>query len=99
MIKKHILITGKVQGVGFRNYVLKRATQNQIVGWVRNLSTGQVELLAVGMEGHKFEVFLNYIKRGPERSIVTKFEMKDVETLNFESDTFTVIEDGDTCAF
>ncbi len=45
------LISGKVQGVMFRSWVLDQAQSLDVKGWVRNLSDGKVELLAQGDEG------------------------------------------------
>jgi acylphosphatase len=46
--KIHVLVTGRVQGVGYRAYVQANALQLGIQGWVRNLPTGTVELVAQG---------------------------------------------------
>ena len=47
-MKKHIIITGKVQGVGFRYWLYKAAIQRNIEGWVRNNISGEVESLLIG---------------------------------------------------
>ncbi|CAA6827596.1 MAG: [NiFe] hydrogenase metallocenter assembly protein HypF [uncultured Thiotrichaceae bacterium] len=44
---RHLVLTGKVQGVGFRPFVYRIAMQYQLVGWVRN-TVGYVEILAQG---------------------------------------------------
>ena len=49
-MKKHIIIKGKVQGVGFRYWLYKAAIQRNIVGWVKNKISGEVEALLVGNE-------------------------------------------------
>ena len=49
-MKKHIVISGKVQGVGFRYWFYKAAIQKNIDGWVRNKISGEVEALLVGNE-------------------------------------------------
>ena len=46
METKHLLITGRVQGVGFRYYMEYKARQFNIAGWVRNRRDGSVVLLA-----------------------------------------------------
>jgi acylphosphatase len=46
----HLLLTGRVQGVNFRNFVAAAANQIQVTGWVRNLNDGRVEVLAEGEE-------------------------------------------------
>ena len=47
-MKKHLLIFGKVQGVGFRHWLYVKATEKNISGWVKNKMTGEVEALLVG---------------------------------------------------
>ena len=47
-MKKHIVISGKVQGVGFRYWLYNAATQRNIDGWVKNKITGEVEALLIG---------------------------------------------------
>ena len=47
-MKKHIIIKGKVQGVGFRHWLYVKATEKNISGWVKNKMTGEVEALLVG---------------------------------------------------
>ena len=44
----HILVSGQVQGVGFRYTVLQKALMQNVTGWVRNLDDGRVEILAEG---------------------------------------------------
>jgi acylphosphatase len=49
-MRKRWLISGTVQGVGFRAWVAKRATGLGLQGWVRNLADGSVEVEAQGDE-------------------------------------------------
>jgi acylphosphatase len=44
----HILVLGFVQGVGFRRFIAKKAKDLGLLGWVRNLPDGRVEILAQG---------------------------------------------------
>lgn len=44
----HCLVAGRVQGVGYRAFVLDAAQALSLVGWVRNLPDGRVELVAGG---------------------------------------------------
>ena len=48
--KKHLVISGKVQGVGFRFWIQNLANKNNITGWVKNKSLGNVEALIIGHE-------------------------------------------------
>lgn len=47
----HLKITGRVQGVFFRDFVKKKALSLDLVGWVRNNDDGSVEVVAEGEEG------------------------------------------------
>jgi hydrogenase maturation protein HypF len=61
---QHYLLTGHVQGVGFRPYVYRLATQHGLVGWVRNLA-GQVEIKVQGTDA-ALQIFAdNLIKNAP----------------------------------
>ena len=44
----HVVVRGRVQGVGFRYFVRERARSLRLVGWVRNMPDGAVEVLASG---------------------------------------------------
>ncbi len=43
-VSAHLLITGMVQGVGYRWFVMRRAKESKLAGWVRNLPDGEVEV-------------------------------------------------------
>ena len=68
-----VLISGQVQGVGFRYFVTSSAERFNITGYVRNLDTGGVEL---EVEGEKKEIykFLLSIRVGPTNSHITNFQ-------------------------
>jgi acylphosphatase len=44
IIRQHICVSGRVQGVGFRFRTMQFASQLKLAGWVRNLDDGRVEL-------------------------------------------------------
>jgi acylphosphatase len=68
-----VLINGRVTGVGFRYFVTTKAEDFQVLGYVRNLDTGLVE---VEVEGERQEIanFLGAIKSGPSHGIVSEFQ-------------------------
>jgi acylphosphatase len=80
------LISGRVQGVGFRWYVLRAAQQLDVTGWVRNLWDGRVEVMGQGTVSnlHGFE---QAIREGPRLSVVEKVEKVEVtsEVSGFKS--------------
>ena len=49
-MKKHLVISGRVQGVGFRYWLQSIAVEKNIFGWVKNKITGEVEVLIIGNE-------------------------------------------------
>ena len=60
MIAKHVFYEGRVQGVGFRYTVRYLAKGYDVIGWVRNLPDGRVELLAGG-QPEEVDAFLQAI--------------------------------------
>ena len=62
-------ITGKVQGVGFRYFVLRQAQELGITGWVSNKPNGDVEALAQG-DKEDLDQFIAKVKQGPSLSRV-----------------------------
>lgn len=59
-----LVITGRVQGVGFRLWAVREARRRALRGWVRNRSDGSVEALAIG-EPDAIETFAEACRRGP----------------------------------
>ena len=50
-IRAHIVVSGRVQGVGFRYFVRSTAKNLGLKGWVKNKVNGDVEIVAEGVEG------------------------------------------------
>jgi len=66
-----IIISGRVQGVGYRYFVQLKAAEHHISGYVRNLPSGDVMVVAEG-EKADLETFCDHLKAGPTRSVVRK---------------------------
>ena len=77
-MKKHIVITGEVQGVGFRYWLYKAAVQKKINGWVKNNISGEVEALLIG-NAVKIDNLIKLCEKGPPSSKVTRVEVKIYE--------------------
>ena len=75
-MKKHLLIFGKVQGVGFRYWLYEKAIKKNIRGWVKNTIQGQVEALLIGDDENVIEL-IKQIEKGPYFSNVTKVKIQD----------------------
>ena len=64
MKRMHAIVLGRVQGVGFRYFVKRAASELNLVGWVRNLSDGTVEVEVEGPE-EDVEEFREKLWKGP----------------------------------
>jgi acylphosphatase len=69
-VRARVLISGHVQGVGFRFSAQQVAQQQKLAGWVRNRLGGEVEVMAEG-EGDAVQAFLVWCHHGPEGAVVT----------------------------
>ena len=67
----HFLIQGRVQGVGFRWFVQREASELDLRGWVRNTEEGHVEVVAAG-ETADLDELRSSLKRGPRGSRVDR---------------------------
>ena len=72
-LRLHATISGLVQMVGFRNFVLRHAYRLGLTGWVRNTEEGDVEVLAEGGR-QDLEQLLICLRRGPSGAGVTRLE-------------------------
>ncbi len=77
MKRLHMTISGKVQGVFFRDFIRKAAEKLKIGGFVRNLQDGTVEVVAEGDDAEKLNLFVRECKRGSLTSFVKNVEIKD----------------------
>ena len=68
----HIQIEGRVQGVGFRAFVLREARKRGLRGWVRNTRDGRVEALLIGFAADIDRV-VEACRRGPAGAYITGF--------------------------
>jgi len=71
----HLIVRGRVQGVGFRYFVLHRADSMGIGGWVRNRGDGSVEVEAEGPRS-TLERLVTEVSRGPSGARVTAVEQE-----------------------
>ncbi len=74
----HLLIRGRVQGVGFRWFVRERARRLGLAGWVRNRSDGTVELAAWGSDD-ALEALLARCREGPPSARVERIDVEPEE--------------------
>ena len=90
-MKKHIVITGKVQGVSYRCWLYKKAIESNVVGWVRNKASGEVEALLVGNDVD-INNLIQMCEKGSSLSKVTKIKVQNYQE-EFTKESFNIIND------
>ena len=91
-MKKHIVITGKVQNVGYRYWLYKEAIEKNISGWVRNKISGEVEALVIGNDTD-INNLIKLCKKGSPLSKVTKIIVQNYPK-EFLKKSFNIISNG-----
>lgn len=69
VVAQHWLISGRVQGVGYRLWLQRRARSADVQGWVRNLRDGRVEAVLAGDEG-RLATLAGDARCGPDLAVV-----------------------------
>ena len=80
----HLIISGRVQGVFFRDSTIRKAIELGLKGYVKNLQDGSVEVVAEGIED-KINELIEFIKKGPGIASVTGIKIKYKEPENFKN--------------
>jgi acylphosphatase len=80
-VARKYLVSGRVQGVGFRFFVERVANQLGLHGYVRNLADGSVEAYAIGSEV-LLEEFQRHLAEGPRGARVTGVETSEAVVNN-----------------
>ena len=85
MAARHFTVEGFVQGVGFRWFTQRKASQFNLGGWVRNLPDSSVEVWAEGDE-NALDLFEESLRTGPPGSSVRRLSVKpSVSTGSYQS--------------
>ncbi len=74
MVARRFLVSGRVQGVGYRYFASRAGTSMRLDGWVRNLPDGRVEAYAHGA-AQKLDAFAERLRKGPSASHVRSVEV------------------------
>jgi acylphosphatase len=78
-----VIIYGKVQGVGFRNFIFLHAKKLNVKGYIKNNPDGTVEAIFEGDEDN-IKKMIELCKKGPERARVDKIDIKEIEINNYQ---------------
>ena len=84
-----LFVTGRVQGVFFRQSLKAKSIQNDVFGWVKNLQDGRVECLLEGTE-ENISILVEWAHHGPANAIVENVEIYN-EKFNNEFVKFDVL--------
>jgi acylphosphatase len=79
-LQARLVVTGRVQGVGYRDWVVDRARSLGLAGWVRNRSDGSVEAVIVGDDAAVGQM-IDACRRGPR---LARVEAVEVEPLDLD---------------
>ena len=72
--RAHILVSGQVQGVFFRDHTQRWASSLELTGWVKNLRDGRVEALVEG-DNESIRDLINKLNQGPSLARVEKIDV------------------------
>lgn len=80
---QHVRITGRVQGVGYRAWVMREASAHGLAGWVRNRADGSVEAVFAG-DAAVVDAMIAACRSGPPAAVVA-----EVRTVDYVGPAFT----------
>ena len=78
MIRRRVIVHGRVQGVFFRDTTRRMATSRGLGGWVRNAPDGTVEAVFEG-DAEAVESMVRWCREGPRGAVVERVEVSDEE--------------------
>lgn len=88
-IRVHLIVSGKVQGVWFRESTRLKAVELVVKGWVKNRPDGTVEIVAEGMEPN-LKKFVEWCHEGPPKAVVSSVS-ETVQEFKGEFDSFNIV--------
>jgi acylphosphatase len=80
----HCIISGQVQGVYFRASTTTQAKKLHLTGWVRNLPSGQVEIIACGDQANLAKL-LQWLQQGPPLAKVSALSQQEIPWQQYDN--------------
>ncbi|MDH5602055.1 MAG: acylphosphatase [Gammaproteobacteria bacterium] len=91
MICKRCFVSGRVQGVFYRETTRQQAEKNQLTGYAKNLPDGRVEVVICGSE-KSVDTLVEWLWTGSDYSSVSDVDCKEIELNEFaQSKTFVTM--------
>jgi acylphosphatase len=78
MVRKRVIVHGRVQGVFFRDTTRRMAESRGVAGWARNNPDGSVEAAFEGLED-AVEAMVRFAREGPRGAVVESVDVRDEE--------------------
>jgi acylphosphatase len=78
MITRHLTVTGRVQGVGYRHFMARTARDLHVTGWVRNRADGSVEAVICGTPA-TVNAMIERARRGPAHAMVSACRVTEAD--------------------
>lgn len=75
---QRLLVSGRVQQVGYRDWMVRKAQALGVTGWVRNLADGRVEMVASGEED-ALARFVEASRQGPQLARVDDIDVRPID--------------------
>ncbi len=82
MTTLHIIVTGRVQGVFYRDSAKKQANKLGLTGWIKNRTDGNVEAVVSG-NNHELDQFVQWCKLGSDQSEVEDVSFETIDDIHF----------------
>jgi acylphosphatase len=76
IVRRHLLVSGHVQGVSYRDSCRRVAEAHDVTGWIRNLGKGQVEAVFEG-EPAAVDAVLDWARHGPDLATVSDLKIRE----------------------
>lgn len=76
LVTRRLQISGRVQGVGFRMYMERKAAELGVTGWVRNRRDGTVEAMVQGAPA-AVEAIVAWARHGPRSAVVSEVKVSE----------------------
>ena len=91
LVRVHLIISGKVQGVYFRKHTLETSIDNHVDGWVKNLDNGNVECVLEGTKSNVYKV-VEWCHIGPPQGRVDNVQIiQDDKTYTGKFNGFKIL--------